>query len=127
MTPLEALENLIHCKRNSNNCLECNHRQLCTLDRDYEIVKQALEVNRRLKDDLEDLKFDYDEMLRCSEKIYKPCYEAMKILKYNANIKLILGYNTPLSYPYELNVKKYFAEEQAKKIIKALEVLENEN
>lgn len=39
---LEALDNLVHCK-SETKCKECKHKNVCTLERDYNIVKSGLE------------------------------------------------------------------------------------
>lgn len=40
---LEALDNLVHCK-SETRCKECHHKNVCTLERDYNIVKSDLET-----------------------------------------------------------------------------------
>lgn len=42
MTSKEALDNLVHCK-SETKCKECKHKYRCTMERDYNIIKQALE------------------------------------------------------------------------------------
>lgn len=38
----EALDNLVHCK-SITRCKECKHKSHCTMERDSNIIKQALE------------------------------------------------------------------------------------
>ena len=45
---LEALENLVHCK-SETKCKECKHKNVCTLERDYNIIKSDLEFIKQLK------------------------------------------------------------------------------
>ena len=42
MTSKEALENLVHCK-SITRCIECKHKNLCTMERDYNIIEKDLE------------------------------------------------------------------------------------
>lgn len=37
-----ALDNLVHCK-SITRCKECKHKNLCTMERDYNIIKKDLE------------------------------------------------------------------------------------
>ena len=50
MTSKEALENLVHCK-SETRCKECKHKHMCTMERDYNTIKQDLEVLEWLKED----------------------------------------------------------------------------
>ena len=45
---LEALDNLVHCK-SETRCKECHHKNVCTLERDYNIIKVDLENLNELK------------------------------------------------------------------------------
>lgn len=42
MTSKEALDNLVYCK-SITKCKECRHKNLCSMERDYNIIKQDLE------------------------------------------------------------------------------------
>ena len=42
MESKEALENLVHCK-SITKCKECKHKHLCTMERDYNIIKKDLD------------------------------------------------------------------------------------
>ncbi len=50
-TSLQALDNLVHCK-SETKCKECRHKNLCTMERDYNIIKQDLQILKILKDKL---------------------------------------------------------------------------
>lgn len=52
---LEALDNLVHCK-SETKCKECHHKNVCTLERDYNIVKQGLIQKEQ---DIQDVIADY--------------------------------------------------------------------
>lgn len=58
---LEALDNLVHCK-SETKCRECHHKNVCTLERDYNIVKQDLERLAHLERENRYLKDEYDEL-----------------------------------------------------------------
>lgn len=58
---LEALDNLVHCK-SETKCKECHHKNVCTLERDYNIVKQDLERLAQLERENQYLKDEYDEL-----------------------------------------------------------------
>lgn len=38
----EALDNLVHCK-SETKCKECRHKDRCTMDRDYKILKELVD------------------------------------------------------------------------------------
>ena len=42
MESKEVLENLVHCK-SITKCKECKHKHLCTMERDYNIIKKDLD------------------------------------------------------------------------------------
>lgn len=56
MNSKEALDNLVHCK-SITKCKECRHKDLCTMERDYNIIKQDL-------DRLEQLEKENKELIR---------------------------------------------------------------
>lgn len=60
-TSLEALDNLVHCK-SETKCKECRHKNVCTLERDYNIVKQDLKLLERLKRENQYLRDEYNEL-----------------------------------------------------------------
>jgi hypothetical protein len=64
---LEALENLIHCK-SETKCRECHHKNVCTLERDYNIVKQDLIQKEQ---DIQDVITDYQDAARLMFKYMK--------------------------------------------------------
>lgn len=43
-----ALDNLVHCK-SITRCKECKHKNLCTMERDYNIIKKDLDVLEIIK------------------------------------------------------------------------------
>lgn len=55
MTSKEALDNLVHCK-SITKCKECKHKIRCTMERDYDIVKEALERLEQLEKENQELK-----------------------------------------------------------------------
>ena len=57
---LEALDNLVHCK-SETKCKECKHKNVCTLERDYNIVKQDLIQKEQ---DIQDVIADYQDAAR---------------------------------------------------------------
>ena len=59
-TSLEALDNLVHCK-SETKCKECRHKNVCTLERDYNIVKQDLIQKEQ---DIQDTIADYQDAAR---------------------------------------------------------------
>lgn len=67
---LEALDNLMHCK-SETRCKECYHKNVCTLERDYNIIKSDLEQkeelekeNLELEQDIQDVIADYQDAAR---------------------------------------------------------------
>ena len=59
-TSLEALDNLVHCK-SETKCKECRHKNVCTLEGDYNIVKQDL---LQKEQDIQDVVTDYQDAAR---------------------------------------------------------------
>lgn len=47
MKSLEALDNLVHCK-SITKCKECRHKNICTMERDYNTIKKDLERLNKL-------------------------------------------------------------------------------
>ena len=82
MNGLEALDNLVHCK-SITKCKECRHKDLCTMERDYNIIKKDL-------DRLEELERSYKRL----EFVYKnECEEHDKIISdmnYNYGVAKLL-------------------------------------
>lgn len=56
---LEALENLVHCK-SETKCKECKHKYRCTMERDYNTIKQDLERKKQLEKEIAELKDKID-------------------------------------------------------------------
>ena len=54
---LEALDNLVHCK-SETRCKECHHKNLCTMERDYNIIKSDL---LQKEQDIQDVIADYQD------------------------------------------------------------------
>lgn len=65
MTSKEALENLVHCK-SITKCKECKHKNICTMERDYNIIKQDLERKEKLEKAIEILKQFISLDLECN-------------------------------------------------------------
>lgn len=72
---LEALDNLVHCK-SETKCKECHHKSICTLERDYNIVKQDLIQKEQ---DIQDVIADYQDAAR---KLFKYVEAIDEILDY---------------------------------------------
>lgn len=64
MNSKEALDNLVHCK-SITKCKECRHKNLCTMERDYNIIKQDLD---RLEKENQELKEKF-KMLEENEEV----------------------------------------------------------
>jgi len=52
---LEALGNLVHCK-SITKCNECKHKNRCTMEKDYDLIKQDLEHLEQLEKENQELK-----------------------------------------------------------------------
>lgn len=74
---LEALENLVHCK-SETKCKECKHKNVCTLERDYNIVKQDLIQQEQ---DIQDVIADYQDAARKMFKYVEAIDEILDYLK----------------------------------------------
>lgn len=44
----DALNNLVHCK-SETKCKECRHKDRCTMDRDYKILKELVDKETPIK------------------------------------------------------------------------------
>lgn len=49
----DALDNLVHCK-SETKCKECRHKDRCTMDRDYKILKELVDKETPMKVNMED-------------------------------------------------------------------------
>jgi hypothetical protein len=103
---LEALENLVHCK-SETKCKECKHKYRCTMERDYNTIKQDLErleqlekENQELKDKGKELVKDFHKAINIAKKYKK----AIDILKDRLTIEFDDKYN-------EINFKVYACKE----------------
>jgi hypothetical protein len=74
---LEALDNLVHCK-SETKCKECKHKNVCTLERDYNIVKQDLIQKEQ---DIQDVIADYQDAARKMFKYVEAIDEILDYLK----------------------------------------------
>ena len=74
---LEALDNLVHCK-SETKCKECHHKNVCTLERDYNIVKQDLIQKEQ---DIQDVIADYQDAARKMFKYIEAIDEILDYLK----------------------------------------------
>lgn len=74
---LEALENLVHCK-SETKCKECHHKNVCTLERDYNIVKQDLIQQEQ---DIQDVIADYQDAAKRMFKYVEAIDEILDYLK----------------------------------------------
>ena len=74
---LEALENLVHCK-SETKCKECKHKNVCTLERDYNIVKQDLEQKEQ---EIQDVIADYQDAAKRMFKYLEAIDEILDYLK----------------------------------------------
>lgn len=73
---LEALANLVHCK-SETKCKECHHKNVCTLERDYNIVKQDLIQKEQ---DIQDVIADYQDAARKMFKYIEAIEKEIEIL-----------------------------------------------
>jgi hypothetical protein len=73
---LEALDNLVHCK-SETKCKECHHKNVCTLERDYNIVKQDLIQQEQ---DIQDVIADYQDAARKMFKYVEAIEKEIEIL-----------------------------------------------
>lgn len=73
---LEALDNLVHCK-SETKCKECHHKNVCTLERDYNIVKQDLIQKEQ---DIQDVIADYQDAARKMFKYIEAIEKEIEIL-----------------------------------------------
>lgn len=103
---LEALDNLVHCK-SETKCKECKHKNVCTLERDYNIVKQDLIQQEQ---DIQDVIADYQDAARKMFKYMK----VIEILKRKAvNIHELLmcetleKFNSYYTEPSQLTQQEY--------------------
>lgn len=74
---LEALDNLVHCK-SETKCKECRHKNVCTLERDYTIVKSDLIQKEQ---DIQDVIADYQDAARKMFKYVEAIDEILDYLK----------------------------------------------
>ena len=74
---LEALDNLVHCK-SETRCKECHHKNLCTMERDYNIIKSDLEQKEQ---DIQDVIADYQDAAKRMFKYVKAIDEILDYLK----------------------------------------------
>ena len=72
---LEALDNLVHCK-SETRCKECHHKNVCTLERDYNIIKSDLEQKEQ---DIKDVIADYQD---AAKRMFKYVEAIDEILDY---------------------------------------------
>ena len=74
---LEALANLVHCK-SETRCKECHHKNVCTLERDYNIIKFDLEQKEQ---DIKDVIADYQDAAKRMFKYVEAIDEILEYLK----------------------------------------------
>jgi predicted RNase H-like nuclease (RuvC/YqgF family) len=92
---LEALENLVHCK-SETKCKECKHKYRCTMERDYNTIKQDLERLEQLEKENQELKDKGKELVKDFHKaidILKKYKKAIDILKDRLTIEFDDKYN----------------------------------
>lgn len=73
---LEALENLVHCK-SELKCSTCKHKSRCTMERDYNTIKQELERLEHLEKEYKLL----DETMEADDRIICQLSEEKKQLE----------------------------------------------
>ena len=73
---LEALNNLVHCK-SETRCKECKHKNVCTLERDYNIVKNDLIQKEQ---DIQDVIADYQDAAKRMFKYIEAIEKEIEIL-----------------------------------------------
>lgn len=74
MNSKEALDNLVHCK-SITRCKECRHKSLCTMERDFNIIKQDLDRLEKLEKENELLKLDNQDLHNQIKKNVKEHYK----------------------------------------------------
>lgn len=98
---LEALDNLVHCK-SETKCKECKHKNVCTLERDYNIVKSDLEMldnenkvlkfeNKILTEGLQDLDQDIQDVIADYQDAARKMFKYMNIIAILNRIDWQLG------------------------------------
>ena len=73
---LETLDNLVHCK-SETRCKECHHKNVCTLERDYNIIKSDLEQKEQ---DIQDVIADYQDAAKRMFKYIEAIEKEIEIL-----------------------------------------------
>lgn len=114
---LEALENLVYCK-SETKCKECKHKNICTLERDYNIIKSDIETlnnenkvlkfeNKVLTEGLQNLGQDKLELTEEElQFIYDRCFSKATRLE-EINLKDTPCYRMALNIMHKINkVKK---------------------
>lgn len=103
---LEALDNLVHCK-SETKCKECRHKNVCTLERDYNIVKQDLIQKEQ---DIQDVIADYQDAARKMFK-YMNVIEILKRKSVNIHELLMCEtleeFNSYYTEPSQLTQEEY--------------------
>lgn len=74
---LEALDNLVHCK-SETRCKECHHKNVCTMERDYNIIESDLEQKEQ---DIKDVIADYQDAAKRMFKYVEAIDEILDYLK----------------------------------------------
>ena len=112
MTSKEALENLVHCKM-TLKCPTCKHKNRCTMERDYNTIKQDLE---RLKT----LESNSDKIIKDIVKLINKNLELQQRLEVleKENEQLKGTENIVSNYAYSLK-------EENEKLKKALKIIKN--
>ena len=90
----EALDNLVHCK-SITRCKECRHKSLCTMERDFNIIKQDLDRLEELEKEHNKLKERYKHRAETSNDLCKAVRQYEKAIEILVNKRvniLILKY-----------------------------------
>ena len=115
---LEALENLVHCK-SETKCKECKYKYRCTMERDYNTIKQDLERLEQLEKRNKELVNIIDELREENFKIkqIQTCIWGEQDTVRQEQIETLIKENN------ELLVNKNFAQGVALRYKKAIEIL----
>lgn len=79
MNSKKALDNLVHCK-SITRCKECRHKSLCTMERDFNIIKQDLDRLEQLEKEHEKLKERYKHRAETSNDLCKAVKQYEKVI-----------------------------------------------
>lgn len=113
----EALENLVHCK-SITKCKECKHKSHCTIERDYNIIKQSLERLEQVEKENQELA---ETLELYNEKFAGHERERADLIKENQELKakckdLMLDFKM-----FDFNTLK----QENEKLKKAIDILKN--